>query len=74
MKLDANALRYMSKEEYRTLQAVELGQKNVSADSANAFIFAQTCSQEGSSKLCTTFIMRLLDQMCLCSMTLSLCL
>lgn len=28
MKLDANALRYMSKEEYRTLQAVELGQKN----------------------------------------------
>ncbi len=40
MKLDANALRYMSKEEYRTLQAVELGQKNVSADSANGLIFA----------------------------------
>ena len=46
MKLDANALRYMSKEEYRTLQAVELGQKNVSAESANGFIFAYTCSQE----------------------------
>jgi hypothetical protein len=40
MKLDPNALRYMSKEEYRTLQAVELGQKNVSADSANGLIFA----------------------------------
>ena len=29
MKLDVNALRYLSKEEFRTLQAVELGQKNV---------------------------------------------
>ncbi|CAK0784016.1 hypothetical protein CVIRNUC_007219 [Coccomyxa viridis] len=28
MKLDANSLRYMSKEEYRTLQALELGQRN----------------------------------------------
>ncbi len=31
MKLDVNALRYLSKEEYRVLQAVELGQKNVRA-------------------------------------------
>jgi hypothetical protein len=31
MKLDVNALRYLSNEEFRTLQAVELGQKNVSA-------------------------------------------
>lgn len=30
MKLDVNALRYLSKEEYRVLQAIELGQKNVS--------------------------------------------
>jgi len=29
MKLDVNGLRYLSKEEFRTLQAVELGQKNV---------------------------------------------
>jgi hypothetical protein len=29
MKLDVNALRYLSSEEFRTLQAVELGQKNV---------------------------------------------
>ena len=29
MKLDVNALRYLSREEFRTLQAVELGQKNV---------------------------------------------
>ncbi|KAK9840755.1 hypothetical protein WJX81_002413 [Elliptochloris bilobata] len=28
MKLDVNALRYLSREEFRTLQAVELGQKN----------------------------------------------
>ncbi|KAK9813106.1 hypothetical protein WJX72_009167 [[Myrmecia] bisecta] len=28
MKLDVNALRYMSKEEFRTLVAVEIGQKN----------------------------------------------
>lgn len=30
MKLDVNALRYLSREEFRTLQAVEVGQKNVS--------------------------------------------
>ena len=30
MKLDVNALRYLSKDEYRALQAIELGQKNVS--------------------------------------------
>ena len=31
MRLDVNALRYLSKEEYRVLQAIELGQKNVSS-------------------------------------------
>ncbi len=31
MKLDVNALRYLSREEFRTLQAVEVGQKNVRA-------------------------------------------
>ncbi len=29
MKLDVNVLRYLTREELRTLQAVELGQKNV---------------------------------------------
>ena len=28
MKLDVNALRYMSKDEFRVLTAVEMGQKN----------------------------------------------
>jgi RIO-like serine/threonine protein kinase len=31
MKLDVNALRYITKEEFRALQAVELGQRNVQA-------------------------------------------
>ena len=39
MKLDVNALRYLSKEEFRTLQAVELGQKNVRSG-----LCTQTCS------------------------------
>lgn len=30
MKLDVNVLRYLSKEEWRTLTSVEMGQKNVS--------------------------------------------
>jgi hypothetical protein len=30
MKLDVNVLRYLSKEEFRVLTAVEMGQKNVS--------------------------------------------
>lgn len=29
MKLDANALRYLSRDDWRVLTAVELGQKNV---------------------------------------------
>ena len=29
MKLDINALRYLSQEEFRVLTAVEMGQKNV---------------------------------------------
>jgi hypothetical protein len=29
MKLDVNVLRYMTKEEFRVLTAVEMGQKNV---------------------------------------------
>jgi hypothetical protein len=34
MKLDCNMLRYLSKDEWRVLVAVEMGQKNVSAASA----------------------------------------
>ena len=30
MKLDVNALRYLSREDFRVLTAVEMGQKNVS--------------------------------------------
>lgn len=30
MKLDVNVLRYLSKDEFRVLTAVEMGQKNVS--------------------------------------------
>jgi len=41
MKLDVNALRYLSKEEFRTLQAVELGQKNVRSE---AQLAKQKCS------------------------------
>ena len=29
MKLDVNVLRYLSKEDWRTLTSVEMGQKNV---------------------------------------------
>lgn len=29
MKLDANVLRYLGKDDFRTLTAVEMGQKNV---------------------------------------------
>jgi RIO kinase 2 len=29
MKLDVNVLRYLSKDDFRTLTAVEMGQKNV---------------------------------------------
>ena len=31
MKLDVNILRYLSKDDFRVLTAVEMGQKNVSA-------------------------------------------
>jgi RIO kinase 2 len=31
MKLDVNVLRYLSKEDFRVLTSVEMGQKNVSA-------------------------------------------
>ncbi len=31
MKLDINALRYLSREDFRVLTAVEMGQKNVSS-------------------------------------------
>ena len=30
MKLDVNVLRYLSKEDFRVLTAIEMGQKNVS--------------------------------------------
>ena len=31
MKLDVKTLRYLSKDEFRVLQAIEIGQKNVRA-------------------------------------------
>ena len=34
MKLDVNALRYLTKDDFRVLQAVELGQRNVSVHRA----------------------------------------
>lgn len=34
MKLDVNVLRYLSKDEFRVLTAVEMGQKNVSSGTA----------------------------------------
>ena len=44
MKLDVNALRYLSKEEYRVLQAIELGQKNVGSGlQCLLMVFASTC-------------------------------
>jgi RIO kinase 2 len=33
MKLDVNVLRYLAKDDWRTLTAVEMGQKNVGAGS-----------------------------------------
>ena len=36
MKLDVNQLRYLSKDDFRVLQAVELGQKNVRSYSGEA--------------------------------------
>lgn len=35
MKLDVNVLRYLSKDEFRVLTAVEMGQKNVRGSSAS---------------------------------------
>jgi RIO-like serine/threonine protein kinase len=48
MKLDVNALRYLSREDFRVLTAVEMGQKNVScahACIANAGLHAPACLQ-----------------------------
>lgn len=36
MKLDVNVLRYLQKDEFRTLTAVEMGQKNVSRTGVHA--------------------------------------
>ena len=44
MKLDVNALRYLSREELRTLQAVELGQKNVRFNMAFLLTKLPACS------------------------------
>lgn len=38
MKLDVNVLRYLSKDDFRVLTAVEMGMRNVSALSLLAFI------------------------------------
>ena len=46
MKLDVNALRYLSREEFRTLQAVEVGQRNV-----RALLCLSVCSQSKPHRL-----------------------
>jgi hypothetical protein len=43
MKLDVNVLRYLSKEEFRVLTAVEMGQKNVSAATRRAISAFSIC-------------------------------
>ncbi len=40
MKLDVNVLRYMSKEDFRVLTAVEMGQKNVSGEGGVRLLFS----------------------------------
>lgn len=37
MKLDVNQLRYLSRDDFRVLQAVELGQRNVSTSRSCLF-------------------------------------
>jgi hypothetical protein len=46
MKLDVDVLRYLSKDEFRVLTAVEMGMKNVTFAASNpkkAFIFIEFC-------------------------------
>lgn len=38
MKLDVNMLRYLSKEDFRVLTAVEMGMRNVKASAALLFL------------------------------------
>jgi RIO-like serine/threonine protein kinase len=38
MKLDVNVLRYLSKEDFRVLTAVEMGQKNVSSPGGDSLL------------------------------------
>lgn len=46
MKLDTNALRYLTKEDFRVLTAVEMGQKNVGRTRAEGASFAVlTCAR-----------------------------
>lgn len=47
MKLDVNVLRYMSKEDFRVLTAVEMGQKNVSGEGGVRSFF---CAGVGSAR------------------------
>ena len=37
MKLDVDVLRYLSKDDFRVLTAVEMGMRNVCADLLNSF-------------------------------------
>lgn len=40
MKLDVNVLRYLGKDDFRTLTAVEMGQKNVRLNSTRILLIA----------------------------------
>lgn len=54
MKLDVNVLRYLSKDEFRVLTAVEMGQKNVSnrCSAAGLGSAARSAAQLQSCYLC----------------------
>ena len=47
MKLDVNQLRYLQGDEFRVLQAVELGQRNVSIQDPMRFLSALTPNLRG---------------------------
>lgn len=56
MKLDVNALRYLSREDFRVLTAVEMGQKNVSrahcvCTSTGCVLFKSLCT----STFCSSY-------------------
>lgn len=50
MKLDVNVLRYLSREDFRVLTAVEMGQKNVRGDIL--IIWSALCAGRRSGRQC----------------------